>query len=51
MIAGVSVQEKITDGFENALDYRRDDFNEDGHATTIRLRTACWVCAAYKPIP
>jgi hypothetical protein len=31
------VKEKIAYGFENALKYSRDDFHEDGHATTIRL--------------
>ena len=37
MIARVTVQQKITYGFDNALNYSRDDFHEDGHATTIRL--------------
>jgi hypothetical protein len=39
------VQEKITDGFENALNYSHDDFHEDRHATTILLlsrRVAAW---------
>jgi hypothetical protein len=31
------VKEKVAYGFENALNYSRDDFDEDGHATTIRL--------------
>lgn len=31
------MQQKITYGFDNALNYSRDDFHEDGHATTIRL--------------
>jgi hypothetical protein len=37
MVVGVTVKEKIAYGFENALNYSRDDFDEDGHATTIRL--------------
>jgi len=37
MIVRVTVQEKITYGFENALNDSRDDFHEDGHATRIRL--------------
>jgi hypothetical protein len=31
------VQEKITYGFENTLNYSHDDFDEDRHTTTIRL--------------
>jgi len=38
MIACVTVQEKITYGFENALNYSSDDFHEHGHANRIRRR-------------
>ena len=31
------MKKKIAYGFENALNDSRDDFHEDGHATTIRL--------------
>jgi hypothetical protein len=31
------VKEKVAYGLENALNYSRDDFHEDGRATTIRL--------------
>jgi hypothetical protein len=30
-------EKKIAYGFENAVNYSRDDFHEDGHDTTIRL--------------
>jgi hypothetical protein len=35
MMVRVTVKEKVAYGFENALNYSRDDFDEDGHATTI----------------
>jgi hypothetical protein len=31
------VKKEVAHGFENALNYSRDDFHEDGHATTLRL--------------
>lgn len=31
------MKKEVPYGFENALNYSRDDFNEDGHATTLRL--------------
>jgi hypothetical protein len=31
------VEKEVPYGFENALNYSRDDFHEDGHATTLRL--------------
>jgi hypothetical protein len=45
------VQKQITYGFENALDYSRDDFNEDGHADhNTSSRMACWVCTGRMPM-
>jgi hypothetical protein len=36
-IVRVTVKKKIAYGFQNALNYSRDDFHEDRHDTTIRL--------------
>ena len=31
------MKKEVAYGFENALNYSRNDLHEDGHATTIRL--------------
>jgi hypothetical protein len=52
MIARVTVQEKVTYGLENVLNYSRDDFHEDDmRPQYVFSHDTCWVSTDRNPIP